>query len=66
MTHMIFMPKNATVIEIRPDKYPVKCYQYLSAVCELNFVLLLCKGDKHSNCTLNVEHFLHIVEKIYV
>ncbi|CAI5499653.1 unnamed protein product [Closterium sp. Naga37s-1] len=57
LSHTIFMPSNASVLEIRPRDYHNTCYHHLAEACDLNYYLLLGEGNKKGTfcCLLKSE-----------
>ena len=45
---MVFMPPNATVLEIRPSHFSVGCYRTLAFACDLHYHLSVGEGGKHT------------------
>ncbi|GJP61989.1 hypothetical protein CLOP_g19100 [Closterium sp. NIES-67] len=64
MANMVFMPANATVLEIRPDKYENACYHHLAHACELRYYLTFGKGDFESSVQVNVGEVSAILQGI--
>ncbi|CAI7795851.1 unnamed protein product [Closterium sp. NIES-53] len=64
MANMVFMPANATVLEIRPDKYENACYHHLAYACELRYYLTFGKGDFESQVQVDLGEVFGILQGI--
>ncbi|CAI7749613.1 unnamed protein product [Closterium sp. NIES-54] len=64
MANMVFMPANATVLEIRPDKYENACYHHLAYACELRYYLTFGKGDFESQVQVDLGEVSGILQGI--
>ncbi|CAI7908646.1 unnamed protein product [Closterium sp. NIES-53] len=64
MANMVFMPANATVLEIRPDKYENACYHHLAYACELRYYLTFGKGDFESQVQVDLGEVSDILQGI--
>ncbi|CAI5993911.1 unnamed protein product [Closterium sp. NIES-64] len=64
MANMVFMPANATVLEIRPDKYENACYHHLAYACELRYYLTFGKGDFESQVQADLAEVSGILQGI--
>ncbi|CAI7846603.1 unnamed protein product [Closterium sp. NIES-54] len=64
LSHTIFMPSNASVLEIRPRDYHNTCLHHLAEACDLNYYLLLGKGNKKGTVRADPREIIQLVEKI--
>ncbi|CAI7856261.1 unnamed protein product [Closterium sp. NIES-54] len=64
MSHMIFMPPNGTVLEIRPDNYDNACFHHLSHACDLNYYLVFGKGARLKPLTFDKQKVIRILRQI--
>lgn len=64
MANMVFMPAGADVLEIRPEEYTNACYHSLADACSLQYNLVMGKGRKSSNVTVDVPLVLAVVKHI--
>ncbi|CAI5514527.1 unnamed protein product [Closterium sp. Naga37s-1] len=65
LTNLIFMPPNATLLELRPTGMENACYHHLSSVCSVQYYLLLCHGAKDTPVTCNMDHLMAAVEEAW-
>ncbi|CAI5468985.1 unnamed protein product [Closterium sp. Yama58-4] len=64
MSHMIFMPPNGTVLEIRPDDYDNACFHHLSHACDLNYYLVFGKGARLKPLTFDKQKVIKVLRQI--
>ncbi|CAI7821798.1 unnamed protein product [Closterium sp. NIES-53] len=65
LTNLIFMPHNATLLELRPIGMANACYHHLSSVCTVQYYLLLCDGGKDTPVTCHMDHLMAAVEEAW-
>ncbi|CAI5483653.1 unnamed protein product [Closterium sp. Yama58-4] len=65
LTNLIFMPRNATLLELRPRGMANACYHHLSSVCSVQYYLLLCDGGKDTPVTCHMDHLMAAVEEAW-
>ena len=61
---MIYMPVNATVLEIRPRSFPNVCYRDLADACSIHYYLSLGEGGKETALDANMENVRHQLRHI--
>ena len=54
LTNMIFLPVNASVLEMRPRGWSAGCYRQLATVCSLQYYLSWGEGEKGSKLKVNL------------
>ena len=55
LSNMVFMPPNATVLEVRPNAFPNDCFRILAFACGLHYHLSLGEGSKHTTLLPHME-----------
>ncbi|CAI5960037.1 unnamed protein product [Closterium sp. NIES-64] len=65
LTNLIFMPRNATLLELRPRGMANACYHHLSSVCSVHYYLLLCDGGKDTPVTCHMDHLMAALEEAW-
>ncbi|CAI5499657.1 unnamed protein product [Closterium sp. Naga37s-1] len=64
LSHTIFMPSNASVLEIRPRDYHNTCYHHLAEACDVNYYLMLGEGNKKGTVKADLGEVMGLVETI--
>ncbi|CAI7788599.1 unnamed protein product [Closterium sp. NIES-54] len=64
LANMVFMPAQATVLEIRPNGCPNTCYHQLSYACSLRYHLVLSDGTCYSPVVAHVNRTVEPLEII--
>lgn len=64
LTNLYFMPKNSAVLELRPNEFNNPCLQFLANRCELDYYMMIGKGNSSSVLEIDLNEVLGLVEKI--
>ncbi|CAI7763243.1 unnamed protein product [Closterium sp. NIES-54] len=64
LSHTIFMPSNASVLEIRPRDYHNTCYHHLAEACDVNYYLMLGEGNKKGIVKADLGEVMGLVQTI--
>ena len=54
LSNMVFMPSNASVLEMRPRGWPIAVFRQLAAACSLNYFSTWGEGNKTSSLSIDV------------
>ncbi|GJP44733.1 hypothetical protein CLOM_g4090 [Closterium sp. NIES-68] len=61
LSHTIFMPNNASVLEVRPRDYHNTCLHHLAEACDLKYYLTLGEGKKKGILKVDVQEIMRVV-----
>ncbi|CAI7794001.1 unnamed protein product, partial [Closterium sp. NIES-54] len=63
-TNMIFMPEQASVLEIRPQRCPTHVFNGLAAACSLRYHLVFSQGNCSSTVVVNVTSVARVLVSV--
>ncbi|CAI6008866.1 unnamed protein product, partial [Closterium sp. NIES-65] len=64
LTNLLFMPRGAFLLEIRPRGYPNACYHHLASVSQMHYWLLLGNGTKDSALQVDTGEVLSTIREV--
>ncbi|GJP37332.1 hypothetical protein CLOM_g21752 [Closterium sp. NIES-68] len=64
LSHIVFMPTNASVLEVRPRDYHNTCYHHLAEACNVNYYLLMGEGKKKGTLKADPREIMQLVVAI--
>ncbi|GJP40936.1 hypothetical protein CLOM_g597 [Closterium sp. NIES-68] len=65
LTNMIFMPEEASVLEIRPEGCHVTVFHLLASACSLRYHLVFSQGDWFSPAVANVTSVARVLDTVH-
>ena len=64
LTGTVFLPPGATLLEIRPTRYPNTCYEFVAHACSMQYFVLKANGGKKDAMSVGVAKVVQTVRLV--